>query len=115
MASRPGTAPGTVLGSLTAWPLALAPMVAGHPELHVSLKLVLWLLLIAVFWLLTLLVKPFGRCWLCGGKGMRVRGRRARKCWLCKGKGRRQRTGSRTVHGIRRAAVAGWQARKDGA
>jgi hypothetical protein len=83
--------------------------------LHVTLKLVLWLVLIAAVWLVTLLIKPFGRCFLCWGAGVRMHGRRARKCWLCKGKGRRQRTGSRTVHRIRRAAVAGWQARKDGA
>ena len=68
-------------------------------------------------WVLTLLVRPFGKCWLCRGKRVRVvRGRRkARKCWACKGTGRRQRTGSRTVHRVRRTAVAGWQARKDGA
>ena len=70
---------------------------------------------IVVFWLLTLLVKPFGRCWACGGRGWRIskRRHRARKCWLCKGKGRRQRTGSRTVHRIRRSAVAGWRARHE--
>jgi hypothetical protein len=97
-----------------AWPLALAPTVAG-PELHVTLKLVLWALLGIVFWLLSLLIKPFGRCWRCRGRGILIRGRRSRKCWACRGKGRRQRTGSRTVHRIRRAAAAGWQARKDGA
>ena len=87
------------------WPLALVPM-AGHPELHISLKLVLAFIAVAVFWLLTLLVKPFGRCWLCSGRGVRVHGRRARKCWLCKGKGRRQRTGSRTVHRVRRMVTS---------
>ena len=68
---------------------------------------------IVSFWLLTLLVKPFGACFMCHGKGVRVHKgkRKARKCFLCKGKGRRQRTGSRTVHRIRRTAVAGWQAR----
>lgn len=111
--TRPGTAPGMALGSLTVLPLALAH--TGHLELHVSLKLVLALIGLGVFWVLTLLVKPFGACWACGGKGVRVHGRRARRCWLCKGKGRRQRTGSRTVHRIRRHAVAGWRARRDGA
>jgi len=116
-----------VLGSLTAWPLALAPT-AGHPDaLKLVFAAVLWvlhviltfgllkLLLIAAAWILTLLVHPFGRCFLCWGKGMRIKGRKARKCWLCKGKGRRQRTGSRTVHRIRRLAAAGWRARRDGA
>ena len=64
---------------------------------------------LAVLWVLSLYVKPFGRCWACWGKGRRVRGRRARKCRLCKGKGRRQRTGSRTVHRIRRQAVTHWR------
>lgn len=110
-----GTGQATRPGSATAWPLALAPMAAGHLDVHVTLKLVLVLIAVAAFWLLTLLLKPFGRCWACGGKGVRVQGRRVRKCWLCKGKGRRQRTGSRTVHRIRRTAVAGWRTRKDGA
>jgi hypothetical protein len=68
-------------------------------------------------WAVSLLVHPFGACWRCGGKGNVVRkGRRkAPKCRVCKGKGRRQRTGSRVVHRVRRTAVAGWQARKDGA
>lgn len=95
-------------------PLALAPMAAG-PEFHVTLKLVLVLLAVAALWVLTLLVKPFGRCWRCGGRGNIIRkGKRtAPRCWLCKGKGRRQRTGSRTVHRIRRHAVAGWHARRE--
>ena len=75
---------------------------------------------LVVFWLLSLNFKPFARCFLCGGKGFRVRvhkkGRktkaRGRKCLLCKGKGRRQRTGSRTVHRIRRSATAGWKERR---
>ena len=75
------------------------------------------ILAIVLFWLFTLLVRPFGACFMCGGKGVRKnrRRRKARKCFLCKGKGRRQRLGSRTVHRIRRTAVAGWRARKDGA
>jgi hypothetical protein len=98
-------------------PLALAPMAAGDLHLHVTSRLVLIIVALIVLWLLTLLLKPFGRCFMCRGKGMRVRkGKgKARKCWLCKGKGRRQRTGSRTVHRIRRSAVAGWHARRDGA
>ncbi len=83
---------------------------------------VLIALAVIVFWLLTLLVKPFARCFLCSGKGFRIRVRKngrktrakGRKCWLCKGKGRRQRVGSRTVHRVRRRVTAGWQARKDG-
>ena len=81
---------------------------------------VLIALAVIVFWLLTLNFKPFARCWLCGGKGFRIRVRKngrktkakGRKCLLCKGKGRRQRIGSRTVHRIRRNAVAGWRARR---
>ena len=69
------------------------------------------LAVLAVVWLLSLYVRPFGRCWACRGKGVRVRKgkRRARKCWLCKGRGRRQRTGSRTVHRIRRQVAAHWR------
>jgi hypothetical protein len=64
---------------------------------------------LAAAWLASLYVKPFGRCWACGGRGVRVSGCRARKCWLCKGLGRRQRTGSRTVHRIRRQVAAHWR------
>jgi hypothetical protein len=51
-------------------------------------------------WLGSLCVKPFGRCWRCGGRGNlhRKGSRRAPVCPLCKGMKRRQRTGSRTVH-----------------
>ena len=54
----------------------------------------------AAAWLLSLYVRPFGRCWRCGGKGNlhRKGSRRAPVCPLCKGMKRRQRTGSRTVH-----------------
>ena len=40
-----------------------------------------------VVWLLSLLVHPFGRCWLCRGEGqIRRKGRRrAPKCPLCRG------------------------------
>jgi hypothetical protein len=64
---------------------------------------------IAVLWLASLYVKPFGRCWACWGNGVRVRKRRACKCRLCKGYGRRQRLGSRTVHRIRRQVAAHWR------
>lgn len=69
------------------------------------------ILAIVVIWLLSLLVRPFGACFMCHGKGVRVhkRRRKAHKCFLCKGKGRRQRLGSRTVHRVRRNAVAGWR------
>ena len=42
---------------------------------------------VAVVWVLSLLVHPFGKCWACRGKGnIRRKGsRRAPKCWLCKG------------------------------
>lgn len=62
-------------------------------------------------WVLSLVVKPFGKCWLCRGKRVRVvRGRRkGRTCWACKGVGRRQRLGSRTVHRIRRQVAAHWR------
>jgi hypothetical protein len=74
-------------------------------------------LVVFVLWVLSLRVKPFGRCIACRGKGVRVskRRRKARKCWLCKGKRRRQRLGSRTVHRVWGAAAAGWRDRKDGA
>lgn len=64
-----------------------------------------------IAWVLSLLVHPFGRCWRCGGKGnIRRKGsRRAPKCPLCKGLKRRQRTGSRTVHRIRRQVVKHWR------
>ena len=64
---------------------------------------------IAAAWLLSLYVKPFGRCWRCGGKGNlhRKGSRRAPVCPLCKGMKRRQRTGSRTVHRAVRMVRAG--------
>jgi hypothetical protein len=67
--------------------------------------------ILALLWMLSLYFKPFGRCWACGGRGVRVvrGGRRARKCWLCKGHRRRQRLGSRTVHKIRRQVAAHWR------
>jgi hypothetical protein len=66
---------------------------------------------IAVVWLLSLIVHPFGRCLLCRGKGnLRRKGRRrAPKCPLCHGMKRRQRTGSRLVHRIRRQVAAHWR------
>jgi hypothetical protein len=72
-----------------------------------------FLILFAVVaaWVASLLVHPFGRCWLCRGKGniRRKRSRRAPKCPLCHGLRRRQRLGSRTVHRIRRQAAAHWR------
>jgi hypothetical protein len=64
-----------------------------------------------VLWVLSLLARPFGRCWRCRGHGnIRSKsGRRAPKCWLCKGRGRRQRTGSRTVHRVRRQVAEHWR------
>ena len=55
---------------------------------------------IAAAWLGSLYVRPFGRCWRCGGTGNlhRKGSKRAPVCPLCKGMKRRQRTGSRTVH-----------------
>ena len=63
---------------------------------------------LAAAWVLSLLVHPFGRCWLCRGKGnLRRKGsRRAPRCPLCKGARRRQRLGSRVVHRIRRHVAA---------
>ena len=63
---------------------------------------------IAAAWVASLYVKPFGRCWLCGGKGNlhRKGSRRAPVCPLCKGMRRRQRTGSRTVHRVVRMVRA---------
>jgi hypothetical protein len=66
---------------------------------------------IAAAWVLSLIVHPFGRCWLCRGKGnlRRKRSRRAPVCPLCHGARRRQRFGSRTVHKIRRQVAAHWR------
>jgi len=93
---------------------ALAVLPAAHSHLDVP-RTALLIAAIAAVWVLTLLVHPFGKCWRCRGKRVRIirGGRKAKRCWACKGTGRRQRTGSRTVHRIRRTAVAGWQARKD--
>ena len=65
----------------------------------------------AVLWVLTLLVKPFGGCWLCGGKGnlRRPGSSRAPVCPLCHGMKRRQRTGSKAVHRVRRQVAAHWR------
>jgi hypothetical protein len=93
--------------------LAAVPAAGSHLDVP---RTVLLVLAVAGVWLLSLLVRPFGRCWRCWGRRVLiVKGRRkARKCWASEGTGRRQRTGSRLVHRIRRTAVAGWQARKDG-
>jgi hypothetical protein len=66
---------------------------------------------VAVVWVLSLLVRPFGRCFLCRGKGniRRKARRRAPVCPLCHGARRRQRLGSRTVHQIRRQVAAHWR------
>jgi hypothetical protein len=69
---------------------------------------------IASGWVLSLLVHPFGRCWLCAGRGnirrKRKRKRRAPKCPLCHGGLKpRQRLGSRTVHRIRRQVLTHWR------
>lgn len=66
---------------------------------------------VAVLWVGSLLVHPFGRCPLCFGKGnLRRKGRRkAPKCPLCHGLKRRQRLGSRTVHRARRQVAAHWR------
>lgn len=66
---------------------------------------------VAVLWVGSLLVHPFGRCPLCFGKGnLRRKGRRrAPKCPLCHGLKRRQRLGSRTVHRVRRQVAAHWR------
>lgn len=62
-----------------------------------------------LLWAVSLLVHPFGRCWLCRGKRVRRKGRRAVRCRLCGGAGRRQRTGSRLVHRIRRQVAKHWR------
>lgn len=89
--------------------LAAVPAAAGS---HLDIpRTVLLILAVLAVWVLTLLVHPFGKCWLCRGKRVRiVRGRRkARRCWACKGAGRRQRIGSRVVHRARRAAMSAWR------
>jgi len=66
---------------------------------------------IAAAWLGSLYVRPFGRCWRCGGTGNlhRKGSKRAPVCPLCKGMKRRQRAGSRAVHRIRRQVAAYWR------
>jgi hypothetical protein len=64
---------------------------------------------VAIVWVLSLLVHPFGKCWLCRGGRIRRRGGRARRCLACRGHGRRQRLGSRTVHRVRRQVAAHWR------
>jgi hypothetical protein len=83
---------------------------AAHGGLDVP-RTVLLLAALAAAWVLSLLVHPFSRCWLCRGKGnlRRSGGRRAPRCPLCKGRRRRQRTGSRAVHRIRRQVVTHWR------
>jgi hypothetical protein len=66
-------------------------------------------LAVAAAWVASLIVHPFGKCWLCRGRRVRVSGRRARRCRACRGLGRRQRLGSRTVHRIRRQVAAHWR------
>ena len=98
---------------------ALPELAAAAPATHLDVpRTVLLVVAVLAAWLLSLLVRPFGRCWLCHGQARPHRPgarRKAKRCWACKGTGRRQRTGSRLVHRVRRTAVAGWQARKDGA
>jgi hypothetical protein len=66
---------------------------------------------LAVLWIGSLVVQPFGKCLLCRGKGnlRRKRSRRAPVCPLCHGVRRRQRLGSHTVHRIRRQVAAHWR------
>ena len=114
----PGTPPGTPPGSRTVlrqrasyFAVAAVPA-ATHLDVP---RTVLLVVAIVAVWVLTLVVRPFGNCWRCRGKRVLInKGRKkARKCWACKGTGRRQRTGSRTVHRVRRTVIAGWQARKE--
>jgi len=66
---------------------------------------------LAALWVASLIVKPFGKCLRCRGKGnIRRKGRRRTPvCRWCHGAGRRQRIGSRTVHRIRRQVAAHWR------
>ena len=64
---------------------------------------------IAVASVLSLLVRPFGRCPVCWGRRVLVSGRRARRCPACHGAGRHQRFGSRTVHRVRRQVASHWR------
>jgi hypothetical protein len=55
---------------------------------------------VAVIWIGSLYVKPFGRCGRCRGRGNlhRPGSRKAPVCPRCHGTRRQQRFGSRTVH-----------------
>ena len=69
-----------------------------------------------LLWARSLLVKPFGKCWLCRGKRVRVvKGRRkTRKCLGVQGRRTAAADRFRTVQQIRRTAVAGQRGRLDG-
>jgi hypothetical protein len=75
------------------------------------LELALIVFVVVVLWVLSLVVRPFGKCFWCKGKGnRRKKGKgKAPKCWLCKGRRRRQRIGSHTVHRVRRQVVRHWR------
>lgn len=49
-------------------------------------------------WVTFLYFKPFGPCPKCRGRGVVIRGPKARPCPRCKGVKRQQRPGSRAVH-----------------
>jgi len=57
---------------------------------------------VVAVWLLSLWVRPFGKCIRCRGRRVVMRGSKKRprpvRCRVCKGIGRRQRIGSRTLH-----------------
>ena len=63
---------------------------------------------VAAVWLLSLYLKPFGRCGRCRGTGNlhRKGSRKAPVCPRCGGTRRQQRRGSRTVHRTVRAIRA---------
>jgi hypothetical protein len=65
----------------------------------------------AALWVVSLVFRPFGKCWRCRGNGnIRKKGRRrAPVCPSCHGARRRQRIGSRTVHRIRRQVASHWR------
>ena len=69
---------------------------------------------LAAAWVLSLLVHPFGRCWLCRGKARSaVKGRRRpASAGLARAPAAASGSAPRTVHRIRRQVAAHWRGQR---